>query len=45
MNKFCLIYMLYVPWGNCRVFLITGTSWKLVGDEFRSMDNYVIRET
>ena len=32
--------MPYVPWGNCRVFLITGTPWKLVGDEFRSKDNY-----
>jgi len=36
--------MPYVPWDNCRVFLITGTSWKLVGDEFRSMDNYVITD-
>ena len=37
--------MPYVPWGNCRVFLITGTPWKLVGDEFRSKDNYELKST
>ena len=37
--------MPYVAWGNCRVFLITGTPWKLVGDEFRSKDNYELKST
>ena len=45
MNTFCLFYMPYVPWGNCRVFLITGTPWKLVGDEFRRKDNYELKST